>query len=572
MIRYPLGVALALLGVLAAQDGQGPQPDVTIRATTRLVEVTVVAQKHGVPVRDLRREDFRVLDEGKPQQVSFFSANAPAPAAPAGEKSATSVPASAGSTKTFSNRGEALSGPGSATVILIDPFNTGWADQIRAKQAIIGFLRQIRPEDRIGIYAARWPGYLQILYELTQDSSELVKRLAAWNPDVAGNSANNGSLQGSDLMQGMSDLLHGYGGSSDEAELKVFAGFVQSHNPHNNYSDTIDRTEVSLKLFEAIANHVAAIPGRKNLIWVSTGFPVLPKMRDAMRDTMRLLSNANVALYAVDAPGLLTLQPDATARPPLTSAVGGGGTGGARVFNPQWAQRTARTNNRFLEMTQAPMLEMSALTGGRAFLNTNDIQGAIRTAAEEASITYTLGFYPASPRHDGKFHRIEVKIDGRLDVSIRYRKGYVDAPDPANDPQGRTAAIRDAAWSPLDATAIGISAEVVPASADRYDLRLRIDPRTLDLQREHDQFNGRVDVVLVQEDHEGGQYDQVLDTLALALKPDTYRRALADGLAYNHSLQLDPKANELRVIVRDAFSGNVGSLTIPFKAFRASGQ
>jgi hypothetical protein len=215
------------------------------------------------------------------------------------------------------------------------------------------------------------------------------------------------------------------------------------------------------------------------------------------------------------------------------------------------------------------MLEMSDLTGGRAFLNTNDIQGAIRTAADEASVTYTLGFYPASPRHDGKFHRIEVRVSGRTDVSVRYRKGYVDAPDPANDPQGRTAAIRDAAWSPLDATAIGISAEVVPTATDRYDLRLRIDPRTLDLRQESEQFNGRVDVVLVQEDHEGGQYDQVLDTMVLAMKPDTYRRALADGLAYSHGLQLDPKANELRVIVRDAFSGNVGSLTIPFKALRA---
>jgi len=184
-------------------------------------------------------------------------------------------------------------------------------------------------------------------------------------------------------------------------------------------------------------------------------------------------------------------------------------------------------------------------------------------------VTYTLGFYPSSPRHDGKFHRVEVKVAGRPDVSVRYRTGYVDAPDPANDSQGRTAAIRDAAWSPLDATAIALSAEIAPiAGVDRYDLRLRIDPRTLDLQPEQDRLVGRADVVLVQEDHEGGQYDQVLDTLVLALKPDTYQRALTDGLEYSHNLQPNPKAQELRVIVRDAFSGNIGSLTVPFKAFR----
>jgi len=216
------------------------------------------------------------------------------------------------------------------------------------------------------------------------------------------------------------------------------------------------------------------------------------------------------------------------------------------------------------------MLEMSTLTGGRAFFNTNDIEGAIRTAADEAFATYTLGFYPDSPRHDGKFHRVEVKVVGRPDVSIRYRRGYTDAPDPPDDPEGRTAAIRDAAWSPLDATAVALSAQVVPTGAGRYELRLRIDPRTLNLDEQQGQYAGRVDVVVLQEDHEGNQFDQSIETMVLALKPETYEKALADGLAYRRVFELNPQADALKVIVRDASSGNLGSLTILAKAFASA--
>jgi VWFA-related protein len=562
MIKHALGCAGAFLATVVAQAGQASPPDITIRATTRLVEITVVAQgKHGVPVRDLLRENFKVFDEGKPQRISFFSLTTHGGAVAVGESPVAGWPATSDA-PVFSNRSEALAGPGATTVILIDPFNTGWADRIYAKQAVIAFLRQIRPEDRVGIDLVR-PGYLQVLYDLTRDSSELVKRLAAWKPDAEGTASHTGAISGSELMQEvMSDLVHGNSAAGNDAGLQRLAGTARPQ--HRSAPDT--RGQITLRLFAAIANRVAAIPGRKNLIWVSSGFPISAESGDydKMLDTMRVLNSANVALYAVDARGLVTLQADATVRPPSDRRTG------ARTIDPLWLQKVGRTDNRVLERTQGPMLEMSALTGGRAFLNTNDIQGAIRTAAEEASVTYTLGFYPASPQHDGRFHRVEVKVAGRPDVSVRYRKGYVDAPDPANDPQGRTAAIRDAAWSPLDATAVALSAEVVPANrTDRYDVRLRIDPRTLDIQQERDLFNGRVDVVLVQEDHEGGQYDQVLDTLVLALRPDTYRQALADGLAYSHALQPNPKANELRVIVRDAFSGNIGSLTIPFKAFRS---
>jgi len=568
-MRNALSAAAVLPALLAAQAGQTPAPpDVTIRATTRLVEVTVVAtDKHGAPVRDIKREDFSLFDDGKPQRMRFFGLNAPAPSRGGAEPLVAARAGSGGSPNLFSNRSDLARSAGATTIILVDPMNTKWTDQAYVKQAVVAFLRQIQPGDRVGIYAIRWPGYLKILYDLTQDTSELVRRLAAWKPDLAGAASSAGAFQESDLTEGFADVLRQESAAADLSDLRTFAGFAPTHNSRQSYADMIERGHSSLELFAAIARHLSGVSARKNLIWVSAGFPLshYTDDYDRMLRTMEALNSADVALYAVDARGLVTLEPDAAVRPPLATARGPAGPA-ARVYNPQWAIRTSRVDNTRLEITQGPMLEMSGLTGGRAFLNTNDIQGAIRSAAEEAAVTYTLGFYPDSPRHDGKCHRIEVKLPSRPGVSVRYRKGYTDAPDPANDPEGRTAAIRDAAWSPLDATAIALSAEIAPGgAADRYELRLRIDPRTLDLREERGAFNGRVDIVLVQENHEGNQFDQTIETMVLALKPESYQKALADGLAYPHALKLNPQADELRVIVRDAFSGNLGSLTIPAK-------
>ena len=178
------------------------------------------------------------------------------------------------------------------------------------------------------------------------------------------------------------------------------------------------RAELTSAALEAVANHLAAIRGRKNLIWVSSGFPLViddrlmgpqAQTREVSRST-RAINNANVAVYPVDARGLI----------------------GAFISTPDAKTPVFAT----LDNTRPnidTMQEIAAATGGRAFFNTNAIGDAIGRAIDDSRVTYVLGYAPALAKPDGKFHDIEVKVN-RSGLDVRHRKGYLALPPPRGKP------------------------------------------------------------------------------------------------------------------------------------------
>jgi len=117
---------------------------------------------------------------------------------------------------------------------------------------------------------------------------------------------------------------------------------------------------------------------------------------------------------------------------------------------------------------QESMQELASRTGGRVYINTNDLKNAIRDAVEDSQVTYTLGFYPVNEKYDGKFHEIKLEVPERSGLNLRYRKGYFDIAEQPQDANERKAALRDAVWSPIDATALGLTVDVKPSSTNQY--------------------------------------------------------------------------------------------------------
>jgi len=520
----------ALAAILAAQ-----MPEPVIRTTTRLVQVNVIVTKHGAPVPGLKKEDFQVFDNGKRQEIRQFSEDTrailPSVAAPLPQG-------------TFTNQLEQRSGtPAAVTAILLDGVNTRFTDQTYARKQVVQFLRQIQPEDRIAIYTLDSRG-LRVLHDYTTDSSDLLAKLAKYQGDIAPD------------VTGASDLIDPLG------------GWLGSGG--NSYERTFflnNRILQTLRAIEFIAQNLAPLPGRKNLIWVSSAFPLqvgylssgggsraptglrngsgmnsnrLPRDQqtwtaDADR-TVRALNDANLAIYPVDARGLVA-------------------SASARV-----ASRTYRN--------QATMEELAARTGGRAFFNTNDIAGAVRTAVADSTVTYTLGFYPQNDKFNNSFHNLKVKLTDFPHLELRYRKGYVDQSTPPQDEGLRRAALRDAVLSPMDANGIGLRAQVKETGGD-LDLTLRVDPKSIVLDPQGDRWAGKLDLLFVEKDKHGAQTYGVDDTLSLELRRENYDRVQQEGLMYHRVLPRTGGASEMRVVVRDASTGAVGSVTAAFDAIPA---
>ena len=166
----------------AAASSTRTNPQAVLRAETRLVQLNVIAQdKKGQPIEGLKREDFTLLDNGKPQNITLF----------ASEPEALSAKSSTGGSETPDAKGDlppnvfgnrvrhAGEKPGSVAVILLDALNTSFSDQVYARKQVLAFLRQLQPQDHVAIYLLTTQ--LIVINEFTQDSSRSCKRSSAFN-------------------------------------------------------------------------------------------------------------------------------------------------------------------------------------------------------------------------------------------------------------------------------------------------------------------------------------------------------------------------------------------------------
>jgi VWFA-related protein len=563
------GLSLLFVAGLPSQTIQAPvagapNESPTITVTTRLVQVNVLAHNHhGDPVADLTQDDFEVKDQGKIQPISLFSVESvkTVNGSPAAQK-VQEMPRNE-----VSNRMDRMSNsPTSATVILYDIANTKIHDQMYARQQMIKFLRQVQPEDRIALYELTQRGF-KVIHDFTNNAGSLVAALAAIKPGYQYQVESTNPAPSNTGNDDLDNFL-------DESNIAT-ANFFQRN--------LIINTCLSLKI---LADHLAGIPGRKNVVWVSGGFPIsigfgdpqdtyepsgpsagvshagsmgidAELFSDYIREASEAMNTANVAVYPVDARGLLT--------PPLMDA---SRNVKFNSRNPQ--QMTAM--NRVDQRNMDTMRYIADLTGGKAFTDTNDINGAIRKAIDDSQVTYLLGYYVSDDHWDNKFHHIKVTCK-RSGVSIRTKKGYFaqeQAPPNASEVQ-RT--LHDAVWSPLDSTTIGIVARITPSPSVPNASRIlfRVNPSELRFSQAGGRYKDSIDVLFVQQTRSGKPLVNEKQTMDLAILPQNYQKLLQTGLVPGKDLTIDPGTEAIRIIVLDHNNGATGSVTVPVTAQDKSG-
>ncbi len=320
-----------------------------------------------------------------------------------------------------------------------------------------------------------------------------------------------------------------------------------------------------MSALEGIANHVAYVPGRKSLVWVSGSFPISigydadsllqigrehRSFGEALEHAARALNQANMAIYPVDARGLMA--------PALYSA------SNARGFSPGVSARPPG-----LSPDQGnfdTMIMLADRTGGKAFYNTNDIEGAVQRALADGQFTYTLGFYPSHGKWDGRFHELKVRVKEK-GLTLRHRKGYFAAPDPPGEASESQAALDAAVWSPIEWTNLNllVTLKAFQPSSRTIELQVAMDTRELLLESKDGRWSGKVYVLLSQLGAGNKRISGEKETVELNLKQDTYEKLLKIGTKFSGRLTLAPDIENLRVVAQDASSGSIGTLTIPIK-------
>ena len=546
----------------AASTTQTPVP--TLKVATRLVSLEVVVRdRQGRPVPGLTAKDFEVFEqiqpkkERRPQSISVFRAVNWAELKAASPKPAQLPPG------VYSNLVNTLSSAVPPTVLLFDGINTDIESQLEVHQQMVKMLSSIPADVPVAVFLMG--DRLRLLQGFTTDPKLL--REAAAKTLVVGQTAPDqdptddpNSL--SAKLEGTPNLPPGLLTALQNFEQKSFVLAV-----------TV-RADKTLDALRGIARYLDGYPGRKNVLWISTSFPLMfwpsdqsstnspTDLRDFQGDMQEVgsaLMDAKIAIYPVDAGGIRTqsmFEASARIRQPAS---------GARLGQSIQREDTLRQG------AQQVMSDLADETGGRVCLNDNDLGDCVKKAVDDANSYYELAYYPDAGDFHGEYHTIIVKT-AHSGLHMSYREGYYARPldngeseaakgAQAADPRLQRAACED----PLTATAILVMAKAIPpdeAGATKYFLA--VDSRMLTFNApEAGAHELKMSVAVCTFDQTGKPLQYLQKNSVTKLNDQQFAAA---SHAVAQTFQFAPKAGtkRVRLAVRDSASGRIGSVDISY--------
>jgi VWFA-related protein len=595
-------LAATLFAVTAANAQTSPAPPsnpaspaTVLHTGTQLVIVDVsVEDKNGQPVHGLKAENFRVTEGKTPQSVLHFSEHSTL-APPAHGLTLPKMPPGYFTDYTPIPPGDTLN------VLLLDAMNTPIKDQSFVRNQLQQYVSHAPPGARIAIFGLA--NRLIMLQGFTSDPDTL-KNVVDHKLIPRGSSLLNDPTGTGVEQPSLSDMVdpNAPGMAEQAANLQQFEAEIGS-------MQTQLRVQFTLDAMNTLAHYLAGFPGRKNVLWFSGSFPlsILPDPsikdpfavtqldEDEFRDTTSLFSRAQVAVYPIDARGLLSQ--------PMYDAAN---TGKNYTKNPSKFNSDLNkfTTSQFAE--HVTMDEMAAQTGGQAFYNTNNLAEAVTKAINAGANYYTLSYSPANHKDDGSFRDIHVDIAGYPAVrglQLAYRRGYYsDKPSPSH-PDANTASAPSAA-TPASAAAKAylraamsrgaptpqsmlFKVRLLPASATpetavapnnsidpsvspkgpfrRFDIDYAAIPSELTLALQPDgHHTGQVEFLAYVFDVDGRLLDATGRTYSIKIGPEAYDRFIHSAIESHLEVSVpNSKQTFVRLGVRDVPSNKFGVVEVP---------
>jgi len=575
----------------AVSSEQGPIPQLTARARRVTVDVVVTDDK-GRPVTGLSRGDFTIFEDGVLQPMRSFEPFTPATQGPYVPPKLPALPPN-----TFLNLATAPA-TGTPTVLLYDVLNTPTDAQGYAHQEMISFIKHRKPGTQIAIFVLG--DKLHMLQGFTDDEVALTRALNRNNGHVthstelsdAGSTATAATDLAPTTAAGDPTAFSNTNVSQTVNTMQSFEALEQSY--------LLDqRVEITLDAMTEIGRFLAALPGRKNLIWLSGSFPsgVLPgtnfnvsslaadqgqrNFGDQMKQATDLLNLGHVAVYPVDVRGLIV--------PPNSS--------GQAIADFTSSQARDHTT----------MDTIAEDTGGHAYYQTNDIQGAVAQAMSNGSTYYSMTYAPTNTKLDGGLRKIKVKLkEPRFQepgYQLSYRTSYyaddllraaqdvADAPQSPLSPSLERGAPEahelfvEARMQPVGGpvaatpkqmemlaeyeamTAKKKGKKAAPPVADvmmqSYLITYGLLPRQLQLQTQpNGAHKASIELGVLSYDQDGRKLNGIDSQIEDNIPPQRYAVIPQEGYHLFQTVTIPVTAASVRLAVRDTAANRVGSLEV----------
>lgn len=581
----------SVLILLQAQDAipQADQPASAIRTTVQRVLVDiVVTNDKGESVKGLHEKDFEVFEDGNPQKIATFEEHH---GAALSEIKLPPLPPHVYTNFPLAKSADAVN------VLLLDALNTPTADQSYVHWQMVKYLKTIPPETRVAVFTLS--SRLRMIQPVTTDPSELLE-----------------AMRSTQALQHQSGVLTS---QEEQEEINHWIGFLLA-NQSSQYSPPPDfarqevdpinaikeflaeaatlqtgtRIDMTLQAFQELTRYLENIPGRKNVIWFSGSFPttIFPRgdlpnpfvgvadFQSQIRKTADLLSASRVALYPVEAGGLVT-----------DSAFQANGEEIGSTRPSQSDQNLAtelRGESMDRDLNYATMDELAKATGGKAYYNTNGLGDVLNRVIRNGTHYYSLTYAPSDSVMNGKYRHIRIELrKSKEKVTLAYRRGYY-----ADNLAATLAATRRNAdpllplvgrnmpdysqilykvlvqpvtpQPPADAPHMGSNPNLKgPVTRYSADFAIAMSDLKLDVASDGVR-HGQIEIALAAYDHEGKLLNLFKTTGEVVLKADEYAALQrGGGLQIQEKIDVPAGYAYLRTGIYDVKSGAAGTLGIP---------
>src|SRR5580700_8546229 len=388
---FSIGMIVYLVAFSAA--GQQPQPTFSASSNLVIVDVVVRDNKSGRPIEGLKPADFAVFEDGKPQKIAVFEfqklSEEPEPPAKLALADQLKLPEAPKTVITAEKPGQVQYHDKRLMVFYLDFSSMGISEQLRAQEAALDYAaKHITKDDLVAILL--YTSQVQVLTDFTADRdviNSIIKALPIGEMSEMAGLADTDDTNGEDT---------GAAFVADETEFNIF------------------NTDQKLAAIEQAARMLSALPEKKALLYFASGVSKTGIDNQAQLEaTINSAMKSNLAIWPIDARGLMADPPGGGAS---KAASRGTGIFNGSVYNSQRAT---------INDSQETLVSLAEDTGGRAFLDSNDLALGIKQAQEAMRSYYILGYYSTNTAEDGKYRRITVKLtNGMQGVKLEHRPGY----------------------------------------------------------------------------------------------------------------------------------------------------
>ncbi len=536
MRRRTLVISVWLAALLLVRPGAPQQA--SFQATTTLVNVNVnVVGRDGKPVPNLTRDDFVLLEDGKPQQIlncdfqRLANDTLPPLEQPTLKSRASPKPQTPPKPKLDIHQAR----DHRLLVLFFDFSSMQPSEQFRAEDAAIRFLNtQMTSSDLVSIEVLS--SSLDTVQEFTSDREALIASIHKLRIGDSSELASMGDT-GADA-QDQSGMF-----TADETEFNIF------------------NTDRKLSALQDAARSLAAYPEKKALVYISSGVEKTGlDNQSQLEATINTAVRANGAFYPSDARGL------------VASAPGGDASQTGAVGNKLYSGAGQKSLQDSFQNQQETLFTLASDTGGKALLDSNDLTLGIRQVQQDIASYYTLSYVSTNKAEDGRYRRIEVRLAPRsasLRARLDYRKGYYASTTFARmNSADKESLLQQAIESKNPVTDLPIAVEVdyfrLARSKYFVPVSVKIPGSALEFRGKGAHQATALDFIAQVSDPSGKPVTAVRDSIPLKLDAVTAGQVTRSQIQYDTGFTLTPGKYRIQFVARENGEGKIGTFTAPF--------